>query len=97
VSFDPEALRRLAVRTQAQAKLAVAGGIGAGLVTGSLFGYAAMLIFQARTNLVWPGLAAGAVLGAVAGWRKAVALRFQAQMAFCQLQIEENTRKPKVD
>jgi hypothetical protein len=97
MSYDPATLRKLAVRTQAQAKVAVAGGIAAGMVTGSLFGYASILIFQTRENLVWPGLAGGAVLGAAAGWRKAVSLRFQAQMAFCQLQIEENTRKAKVD
>jgi hypothetical protein len=97
MSYDPESLRKLAERTQGQAKVAVAGGIVAGMVTGSLFGYAAILIFQTRVSLVGPGLAVGAVLGAAAGWRKAVSLRFQAQMAFCQLRIEENTRKPKVD
>jgi hypothetical protein len=97
MSYDPATFRELARRTHAQAKVAVVSGIAAGMVTGGLFGYAAILIFQSRTSLVWPGLGVGAALGAAAGWRKAVSLRFQAQMAFCQLQIEENTRQPRVD
>lgn len=36
----------------------------------------------------------GIVLGALVGNSRAFALRLQAQTALCQVQIEENTRRP---
>jgi hypothetical protein len=94
VRYDPAVLQKLAAQTQAQATAALIGGIAAGIVTGTLFGYAAMLIFYPPISLIWPGAVVGGVLGIAMGRRKALALKLQAQMALCQLQIEENTRKP---
>lgn len=95
-SCDPQLLHRLAGKLVAQARIAVVGGIITGTVTGGLFGFAASLIFMFSHSLLIPGAVAGAILGVFAGRRKAQALRLQAQMALCQIQIEENTRSNKV-
>ena len=91
--YDPKLLQALAEKTQAQATAAVMGGIAAGAMTGGLFGYAANLMFVSPVNLLLPGLIVGTLLGIAAGRRRALALRLQAQLALCQLQTEENTRK----
>lgn len=92
-NYEPSLLRTLAGRLEAQARTSVAVGIIAGAVTGGLFGFAASLIFMLSHSLLIPGAVVGATLGIVAGRRKAQALRLQAQMALCQIQIEENTRQ----
>jgi len=91
-TYDPNLLRTLADQLSAQARTAVVVGIIAGAVTGGLFGFAASLIFMLSHSLLVPGAGVGAILGIFAGRRKAQALRLQAQMALCQIQIEENTR-----
>lgn len=91
-SYDPKFLRTLADELNAQARTAVVVGSIAGAVTGGLFGFAASLIFMTSHSFLVPGAVVGAILGIVAGRRKAQALRLQAQMALCQIQIEENTR-----
>ena len=93
VRHDPQLLQQLADKTHAQASATVVGGIAAGVVTGSLFGYAAALMFSTPYSLMVPGMIVGAGLGFATGRRRAVALKLQAQMAVCLLQIEENTRK----
>lgn len=92
-NFDPTLLRTLAEKLNTQARTAVLVGIIAGAVTGGLFGFAASLIFMTSQSYLIPGAVVGAVLGIVAGRRKAQALKLQAQMALCQIQIEENTRQ----
>lgn len=92
-SFDPSLLRQLAERLNAQARTAVVVGIIAGAVTGGLFGFAASLIFMLSHSLLIPGAGVGAIVGIFAGRRKAQSLKLQAQMALCQIQIEENTRR----
>jgi F0F1-type ATP synthase assembly protein I len=92
-TYNAATLRRLALQTQAQATTALIGGIVAGVVTGLLFGYAATLMFAVSYSLILPGAMVGGVLGIAVGRRKAQALKFQAQMALCQVQIEENTRR----
>jgi F0F1-type ATP synthase assembly protein I len=91
-TYDPTLLRTLADKLNAQARTAVVVGIIAGAITGGLFGFAASLIFMTSHSYLVPGAVVGAVLGVFAGRRKAQALRLQAQMALCQVQIEENTR-----
>ena len=92
-NFDPTLLRTLAEKLNTQARTAVLVGIIAGAVTGGLFGFAASLIFMTSQSYLIPGAVVGAVLGIVAGRRKTQALKLQAQMALCQIQIEENTRQ----
>ena len=91
-NYDPSLLRSLADTLNAQARTAVAVGIIGGAITGGLFGFAASLIFMTSHSYLVPGAIVGAILGIFAGRRKAQALRLQAQMALCQIQIEENTR-----
>jgi F0F1-type ATP synthase assembly protein I len=92
-NYDPSLLRTLAEQLNAQARTAVVVGIIAGVVTGGLFGFAASLIFMTSHSLLIPGSVVGAVIGIFAGRRKAQALKLQAQMALCQIQIEENSRQ----
>ena len=91
-NYDPALLRTLANKLDAQARTAVLVGVIAGAVTGGLFGFAASLIFMLSHSLLLPGAVLGAILGIFAGRRKAQALKLQAQMALCQIQLEENTR-----
>ena len=91
-NYDPALLRTLANKLDAQARTAVVVAIIAGAVTGGLFGFAASLIFMLSHSLLLPGAILGAILGIFAGRRKAQALRLQAQIALCQIQIEAITR-----
>lgn len=91
--YDPVLLRALAGQLHRQAAGAVLSTILGGIFTGALFGYAATLIFGTMSSLVIPGMIGGAILGWPLGRRKAQALRLQAQVALCQLQTEENTRR----
>ncbi|MDB6092731.1 MAG: hypothetical protein JWM32_293 [Verrucomicrobia bacterium] len=93
-TYHPDELRRLATQAHAQAKPAFVGGIAAGIVTGTLFAYAGMIIFASPYSLIIPGAVVGGIMGVLVGRRKAQALRLQAQMALCQIQIEKNTRRP---
>lgn len=92
-SYDPAALEQSADRMHRQAKAAVIGGIAAGLMTGSLFGYAATLMFSSPYLLVVPGAIAGAIMGIIVGRQRALGLRLQAETAFCLIEIEKNSRK----
>ncbi len=95
VTYDSNLLRSLAAKLNIQARTAVVVGIIAGAITGGLFGFAASLIFMLSHSMLLPGAVVGAIIGIFAGRRKAQALRLQAQMALCQIQIEENTRLPR--
>ncbi len=90
--YDPGLLRALAGQLHRQAAGAVLSNILGGIFTGALFGYAATLIFATLSSLVIPGMIGGGILGWPLGRRKAQALRLQAQVALCQLEIEQNTR-----
>jgi hypothetical protein len=61
------------------------GGAGLGLAFASSFGSATIPILIA-------GIIVGGGLGFWIGHLRAIGLRFSAQMALCQAQIEENTR-----
>jgi len=91
-SYDSAALKRSADRMHRQAKVAVFGGIAAGILTGSLFGYAATLMFASPHLLVFPGAIVGAITGIVMGRQRALGLRLQAETAYCLIEIEKNSR-----
>ena len=93
VQYDPKIIVTFAERLYKQADSIVASyAMFAGLF-GALAGAAAG---AASMNATVPGLLAGlvlfALLGYVAGQARAFALRLQAQIALCQVQIESNTR-----
>lgn len=93
--YNPDLLQKLAEQTQSQVRPALIGGIGAGIVTGTLFAYAGMIMFASPYSLTVPGAVVGGVMGIFVGRRKAQALKLQAQLALCQIRIEENTRLEK--
>jgi uncharacterized membrane protein YjfL (UPF0719 family) len=92
IPYDAEVLQKLANKLHAQTATVAVGSVAAGLISGSLFGYAATLIFRASDSYVLPGLIVGGVIGFVVGRQRARALRLQAQIAACLVQIEKNTR-----
>lgn len=94
-NYNPALLRRFAEKLAAQARSAIAIGVVAGAITGGLFGFAASLIFMLSHSLLIPGAVVGAILGIFAGRRRAQVLKLQAQMALCQIQIEENSRQSR--
>lgn len=92
-TYDPTELKMSADRMHRQARFALVGGIAGGILTGCLFGYAATLMVYATSSLVTPGAIGGAIFGVVMGRQRAQALRLQAQMAYCLLEIEKNSRR----
>ena len=73
----------------------MAGSAIAGVISGGLFGYAATLIFGSLNSYLLPGSILGSVIGFIIGRQRARALKLQAQVAACLIQIEQNTRKDK--
>ena len=100
VQYDPNVIRDFASRLYARAELLVflrATSFGlVGAVIGSAIAYDEWR--RAELWLVWSVL--GGLLGfaplSAAGWyfgsRSAMSLKLRAQLALCQVRIEENTR-----
>ncbi|MEO6875089.1 MAG: hypothetical protein ABI222_09730 [Opitutaceae bacterium] len=95
IRYDAPLLQKLTDKLGARAAAVFVSSIIAGMVTGCLFGYAAMLIFMSPISLIIPGLVVGAVTGALIGQQRTIALKLQAQIAACLIQIEANTRPNK--
>lgn len=92
IPYDAEVLQKLANKLHSQTAAVAVGSVAAGLISGSLFGYATTLIFRTSNSYVVPGLIVGGVIGFVVGRQRARALKLQAQIAACLVQIEKNTR-----
>ena len=92
IRYDPSVLREMAARLDAQATttvviwtiVGVVVGAGALAVVGGAFGNVGL------GALV--GLFVGGGLGYMIGEHRALMIRFEAQLALCQVAIEENTR-----
>jgi hypothetical protein len=93
VSYDAEVIVQFAERLYKQsgsfaatyAVLGILVGAGVGAAGGSSLGGAALVVMAI-------GAVVGGAVGFSIGQQKAFALRLQAQVALCQVQIEANTR-----
>ncbi len=92
IEYDPQIIEKFAVRLYRTAKVIVAILTIIGLLGGGFGGYT--LASWGDNEVVWA--AAGAlILGGVGfwiGWEVAFRLKLRAQLALCQVQIEENGR-----
>lgn len=95
--YDAQLLQQLAGKLSAQATTVAVGSAIAGVISGGLFGFATALIFQRPDSYLLPGAIVGGVIGLVVGRQRARALKLQAQIAACLIQIEHNTRKGSSD
>lgn len=93
IKYDASIIQQFADRLYKKANSIVANFT----VIGILFGLGIGFGFDKAYGLGNVGLVAGVVLGAVIGYamgqERAFALKLQAQVALCQVQIEQNTRK----
>jgi len=91
VTYDGAIIRKYAQKLYNQANLLIflllLLGVVGGLVVGAAIGRG-----EAR-EATWIGAALGGLLGAALGAALAFKYKLQAQMALCQAQIEENTRR----
>jgi hypothetical protein len=92
IEYDPKIIQQLADRLYRQATNAIISGALIGALLGAGIG-----VGLSGENLNAVAILAGAailgLLGLVTGREYAFRLRVQAQIALCQLKIEENTRR----
>lgn len=92
IRYDPSVLREMAARLDAQATTTIVIWTVVGAVVGA---GALAVVGLALENVgigALVGLIVGGVLGYMIGEHRALMLRFEAQLALCQVAIEENTR-----
>lgn len=93
-AYDSSVILTFAERLYEQAAgIEVAYAVGGAVVGGAAGGAIGAALHDASSLLI--GLIGAVIVGAIAwqlGRQKAAALRLQAQVALCQVQIEENTR-----
>jgi hypothetical protein len=95
IAYDPTVIQTFAARLYTQANSIVAVWTALGLFGGAALGFAfagiSDLSDQSATFTVM-GAVILAAIGYSHGSSKAFALKLQAQIALCQVQIEANTR-----
>ncbi len=95
ITYDPTVIQTFAARLYTQANSIVAVWTALGLFGGMALGFAVATISD-MVDWSAPYIALGAVILAAIGYShgssKAFALKLQAQIALCQVQIEANTR-----
>src|SRR5689334_17373645 len=97
--FDPSIIHRYAERLYAKAAAVVLGSVIAGALFGALIGAVPLTALgsswpiSSNLGLALPlaGALAGGLIGYVIGSNRALGIRFQAQLALHQLQLERNT------
>lgn len=98
--YDPALTLSLANRLNSQARFVVVKYTLIGAVLFSMIFYIAASLGQtsvdffglAPTKSLGVGLLIGVVFGFVLGQKKSYQLKLAAQLALCQIQIEQNTR-----
>jgi hypothetical protein len=94
MNYDPQVIETMAARLYSQASRLVLFGLLLGAVVGGLGGFVgALWLGMEPLLLAGVGALLGGAIGAAAMEQPALALKFQAQIALCQVQIEKNTRK----
>ncbi len=92
--YDPQILQTFANKLYSRANGIIAALTLLGLILGAIGGLFAGAAIQATSLgvVVAVGTVLGGVLGFVLGSDRAFHLKYQAQLALCQRQIELNTR-----
>ena len=109
IAYDPRVIQKFADRLYRRALLVMIASTVFGVLSGGVLGLVVCLdaigpAWERDNSAASGGLVVGLVgglLGAVifglggflAGWKRAFWLKLQAQIALCQLKIEENTRR----
>jgi hypothetical protein len=95
VTYDAQVVQKFADRLYTRAQSIVISCTLLGLLIGLFFGFGLgqMRIGQAGGVLGFAIVALFGVIGYMAGSERAFHLKLQAQLALCQVKIEENTRK----
>ena len=96
--YDPTVIVTFADKLYAQAQTVIVlsiviGGMFGG---GMLAGFAESLKSDSVLPFGLAGVVIGGLLGLVIGRARAFALKLQAQVALCQMQIEQNTSAARV-
>lgn len=94
VRYDESVIRQMAEKLQAQAApLVFLGGV-LGLLLGGLAGlFTGFAVSLSPGTLALAGAVAGLLVRVSTAQQRAMLLRFQAQVALCQAQVERNTRR----
>ena len=94
--YDPAFVKDFADSLYAQAKTVVPAHFFIGMFTGMfLFGIiSSALLYTIDFLVVALGVLIGGVMGYGSGRYRAAELKLQAQLALCQVKIEENLRNP---
>ena len=95
--YDAAEIRGIARRLETAAILVVGAYAFTGLFFGTIVGYLVGGGFGNRDLGALIGLAAGGVVGYLLGDARMLWQRLQAQLALCQVAIEENTREAVIN
>jgi hypothetical protein len=92
--YDPSVIQKFADDLYAQAATTMAVYALVGCVAGGAIGYELLAVASAESASTGAiiGLVIGGLLGFATGTRIGFGLKLQAQVALCQVRIEENTR-----
>lgn len=101
--YDPSIIRLMADRLNRTASWIEITSAFLGAILGAVFGFVPPVLATLAKIEIGPLLLVasipicfflGLLLGLSLGRSRALGLRMQAQLALCQMKIEENTRKP---
>jgi F0F1-type ATP synthase assembly protein I len=95
VKYDASIIQQFADRLYKRASSIVASLTVIGILFGFGIGYALDYAYDLGTIGLIVGAALGAIIGFAIGQERAFVLKLQAQVALCQVQIEQNTRSDK--
>ena len=88
ITYDPAVIQEFASRLYGKANSIIATYLVVGLILGSIAGGA-----TGNGVVIILGALVGAALGFLMGKERAFKLKLEAQVALCQVQIENNTAK----
>ena len=92
-NYDPQVIQKFADKLYSQANTAVFLSTIIGVLIGGAVGYSAGVNSPNGGTFAMVGAVVTGLLGLVVGLQRSFTLRVQAQIALCQMKIEENTRK----
>jgi uncharacterized protein YcfJ len=92
--YDPAIIQKFADKLYVQARSIIVTCTLIGIIAGGVAGYAMADRSMKQIYMIVGAVIVG-LLGFAVGQARAFALKLQAQIALCQMKIEENTRSEK--